>query len=205
MSALHTLSPLLRRGMIPSWTCRACSRSQGQAILRSNAFTSRIPGKTGYATRVKSVDGLGATGNATKANSSPTANAIATDSTIAGGHGRPNGNNGHKSRRRRRLIIAGGGALTLGAAAITFNDDAQHAYTAAQRSYRVAETLALNIKEYVVKSWTSEEPTANLPRTATAPSSSSTPTQTIPPSSKNATSDAQSERSAPSRKTAPSS
>jgi aarF domain-containing kinase len=205
MSALHTLSPLLRRGLIPSWTCRACSRSQGQAMIRSNAFTSKISARNGYATRVESARSVGATQNTTKANGSPTANAIPSDSTIAGGPGRPNANNGHKSKRRRRLIIAGGGALTLGAAAITFNDDAQHAYTAAKRSYRVAETLTLNIKEYVLKSCSLYEPMANLARTATAPSSSSTLTQTIPPSSKNATSDAQSEHSAPSRRTAPSS
>ena len=42
-----------------------------------------------------------------------------------------------------------GGALTIGAAAIAISDDAKHAYIAAKRSYRVVETLALNIKEYV--------------------------------------------------------
>jgi len=44
--------------------------------------------------------------------------------------------------------VIAGGALTIGAAALTINDDAKHAATAAKRSYRVAETLALNIKEY---------------------------------------------------------
>jgi hypothetical protein len=53
-----------------------------------------------------------------------------------------------KSRRRRRLAVAGG-ALTIGTAAVTINDDAKHAYTATKRSYRVLETLILNIKEYV--------------------------------------------------------
>lgn len=51
-----------------------------------------------------------------------------------------------KNKRRRRLLIAGGG-LTIGAALVTINDDAKHAYTAVQRSSRVATTLYLNIKE----------------------------------------------------------
>jgi hypothetical protein len=45
--------------------------------------------------------------------------------------------------------VVAGGALTIGAAAVTINDDAKHAYTATKRSYRVLETLVLNIKEYV--------------------------------------------------------
>lgn len=45
------------------------------------------------------------------------------------------------------MLIAGGG-VAIGAAAITINDDAKHAYVAAQRSYRVVGTLVLNIKDY---------------------------------------------------------
>lgn len=63
---------------------------------------------------------------------------------------------GKASKRRRRLVIAGGG-IAIGAVAVTINDDAKHAYVAAQRSYRVVTTLVLNIKEYVEASscwWT---------------------------------------------------
>ena len=52
------------------------------------------------------------------------------------------------SKRRRRLLITGGG-IAIGAAFVTVNDDAKHAYVAAQRSYRVVATLVLNIREYV--------------------------------------------------------
>lgn len=51
-----------------------------------------------------------------------------------------------KSKRRRRLLVLGGG-IALGAAVVTLSDDAMHAFSAAQRTYRVAATLALNIKE----------------------------------------------------------
>ncbi|KAF1839254.1 ubiquinone biosynthesis protein [Decorospora gaudefroyi] len=54
---------------------------------------------------------------------------------------------GESSKRRRRLWIAGGG-LAMGAAAVTVNDEAKHAYVAAQRSYRVVATLVLNIRDY---------------------------------------------------------
>jgi hypothetical protein len=46
-------------------------------------------------------------------------------------------------------LIVAGGALTIGAAVVTISDDAKHAFTATQRSYRVLETLVLNIREYV--------------------------------------------------------
>lgn len=45
-------------------------------------------------------------------------------------------------------MIVGGG-LVIGAAAIAVNEDAKHAYVAAQRSYRVVATLVMNIREYV--------------------------------------------------------
>jgi len=38
--------------------------------------------------------------------------------------------------------------VALGAAAVTYSEDARHAASAAQRTYRVAATLALNIKDY---------------------------------------------------------
>ena len=45
-------------------------------------------------------------------------------------------------------MIAGSG-LAIGAGVVTINDDAKHAYVAAQRSYRVVATLVHNIREYV--------------------------------------------------------
>lgn len=39
--------------------------------------------------------------------------------------------------------------MAVGAAAVTYSEDARHAAYAAQRTYRVAATLALNIKECV--------------------------------------------------------
>ncbi|KAF2847994.1 hypothetical protein T440DRAFT_500753 [Plenodomus tracheiphilus IPT5] len=51
------------------------------------------------------------------------------------------------SKRKRRLLITGGG-IALGAGVVTLNEDAKHAYVAAQRSYRVLTTLILNIKDY---------------------------------------------------------
>ncbi|KAJ4333853.1 hypothetical protein N0V87_007329 [Didymella glomerata] len=51
------------------------------------------------------------------------------------------------NKRRRRLLVLGGG-IALGAAVVTLSDDAGHAFSAAQRTYRVAATLALNIKDY---------------------------------------------------------
>ena len=47
------------------------------------------------------------------------------------------------------MLITGGG-VAIGAAVVTVNDDAKHAYVAAQRSYRVVATLVLNIREYVL-------------------------------------------------------
>jgi hypothetical protein len=51
-----------------------------------------------------------------------------------------------RSKRRRRMLVTGG-VFTIGAAAVTISDDAKHAKTAVQRSYRVLSTLALNVKE----------------------------------------------------------
>lgn len=45
------------------------------------------------------------------------------------------------------MLLLSGGAI-LGAAAVTVNDDVKYAWSATQRTYRVAATLALNIKEY---------------------------------------------------------
>lgn len=50
------------------------------------------------------------------------------------------------SKRRRRLLVLGAG-IALGATVVTVNDEAKHAWAAAQRTSRVATTLALNIKE----------------------------------------------------------
>ncbi|KAF2035532.1 ABC1-domain-containing protein [Setomelanomma holmii] len=121
MSAYHTFYPLLRRsGTIPSWTCRACSQSQGQAAAQRSGSARSLVGRNTFATRTAGPRGSGPT---------------------ASGRSRP------RNKRRRGLVVAGG-ALTIGAAAITINDDAKHAYIAAQRSYRVLGTLAANIKDY---------------------------------------------------------
>lgn len=77
-----------------------------------------------------------------------TAAAARSTTSPAGGAAGPNGKSGPKSKRRRRLVIAGG-VFTIGVVAITVSDDAKHAYTATKRSYRVLETLVLNIMECV--------------------------------------------------------
>lgn len=55
-----------------------------------------------------------------------------------------------QNKRRRRILLASSG-LGFTAAAITFNEDAKHAYTAVQRSSRVVTTLFININEYVIQ------------------------------------------------------
>ncbi|KAF2690766.1 ABC1-domain-containing protein [Lentithecium fluviatile CBS 122367] len=50
-------------------------------------------------------------------------------------------------RRRRRLLLTGSG-LGISAAVIAVNEDAKHAYIAAERSGRVVSTLFVNIKDY---------------------------------------------------------
>jgi aarF domain-containing kinase len=126
MSAFHTISPLLRRsGTLPNWTCRACIQSRGRAVPQ---FARRSQ-EGGFATKVQGGRGPFGTDTAYAAKPNPG----------------PNAKSGPKGKR---LVVAGG-ALTIGAAAVTINDDAKHAYTATKRSYRVLETLVLNIKEYV--------------------------------------------------------
>jgi aarF domain-containing kinase len=51
-----------------------------------------------------------------------------------------------KNKRRRRIAVVGGG-LGISAAVIAVNEDAKHAYVAAERSGRVASTLFVNIRE----------------------------------------------------------
>jgi aarF domain-containing kinase len=152
MSAFsHTFSPLLRRsGTVPSWTCRACSRSRGQPAPQRSTFASRIQGERPFATRGDGARSVakGPTGNTVGTNANGIANAAKPHPSPIEGAAGSNAKSAPKSKRRRRLLIAGG-ALSIGAAAITMNDDAKHAYTAMQRSYRVLETLVLNIKEYV--------------------------------------------------------
>lgn len=122
MSAFNTLFPLLRRGggAVPSsWTCRACSQSLGRTTPQA-----RIP----FSGDIR--------GGRTYATES-------TNGTASGS------GSGPKSRRRRRLAIAAGGVVAAGGVAIAVSDDAKHAYTATKRSYRVLETLFLNVREYV--------------------------------------------------------
>jgi hypothetical protein len=154
MSALYTISPLLRRsGTVPSWTCRACSRSQAHAIPQRSAFAGRIQGERRFATKIEAerVVVKGPVVNAAETSANSTATAARSTTSPLGGAAGPNGKSGPKSKRRRRLVIAGG-VFTIGAAAITVSDDAKHAYTATKRSYRVLETLVLNIREYVAYS-----------------------------------------------------
>lgn len=133
MSTLSAFSsPILQR----TWICRACIRSQRQTItqqsqaswhqrgtrLAQDAFTSRIGAQRTFATRANE----------------------AIHATVKAA-----GRSAKSSKRRRGLFITGGG-LAIGAAVlVAVNEDAKHAYVAAQRSYRVAETLVLNIREYV--------------------------------------------------------
>jgi hypothetical protein len=132
MPILSAFSPILRRsGAIPSWTCRACMRSRVPSAQRSTFANSLQNGRT-FATK-SSIPHAGKTtiGGASK----PLANAAPKAKS--------------RSKRRRRMIVTGG-VFTIGAAAVTISDDAKHAKTAVQRSYRVLSTLALNVKEYVV-------------------------------------------------------
>ena len=122
MSTSSIFFPFLRR----SWTCRACLRSQRQTTPHRQVLWQQ---RTAFAQQ-----------------SAACASTVAKDTNrVANAATKVSGKN---SKRRRRLLITGGG-LAIGAAAITINDDAKHAYTAAQRSYRVLGTLVLNIKEYV--------------------------------------------------------
>ncbi|KAI4696237.1 uncharacterized protein J4E88_000410 [Alternaria novae-zelandiae] len=130
MSTLSALtSPLLRR----TWTCRACIRSQRHTTpQRQGLWQQRntSAGHSAFSTR------LGAQ-RTFASQASEAANATAK----AAGRGSKG------SKRRRRLLITGGG-VAIGAAIVTVNDDAKHAYVAAQRSYRVVATLVLNIRDY---------------------------------------------------------
>jgi hypothetical protein len=124
MSALSVLSPLLRRGAATRWTCRTCLGLGPQA-------------QRSFASRVDAADFTIRPGEKNKNKSRSNGN----------GSGSGNGNNsGRSSKRRSRLLVAGG-VVAVGAVAVATNDDAKHAWTAAQRSYRVLSTLVLNIRE----------------------------------------------------------
>lgn len=128
MSTFSVISPILRRGgTIPSWTCRACLRSQKQTSPARQFAEQQC---NSFATRINPI---------TRAPDGPVGGAARPTSSAA-----PKG----KSKRRRRLLITGG-AFTIGAAALTISDDAKHAKMAVERSYRVLGTLALNVKEWV--------------------------------------------------------
>jgi aarF domain-containing kinase len=71
----------------------------------------------------------------------------AADSTIRPGEKNKSRSNGGRSSKRRSRLLVAGGAVAVGAVAVATNDDAKHAWTAAQRSYRVLSTLVLNISE----------------------------------------------------------
>lgn len=128
MSSLSALSPLLlRRGAASPWTCRTCTGLGLGSRSRSQAQRS-------FASRVGAVNSTVRPGEANKSRSSK---------SNSNGNGNGNGNG---SRRRRGLVVAGG-VVVVGAVAVATNDDARHAWTAAQRSYRVLGTLVLNIWE----------------------------------------------------------
>jgi aarF domain-containing kinase len=120
MPSLSVLSPLLRRGAATRWTCRTCLALGPQA-------------QRSFASRGDAADFTIRPGEKNKSRGN--------------GSGSGNGNNsGRSSKRRSRLLVAGG-AVAVGAVAVATNDDAKHAWTAAQRSYRVLSTLVLNIRE----------------------------------------------------------
>jgi aarF domain-containing kinase len=160
MSAFSVISPFFRRiGTVPSWTCRACLQSQKPPSAPHQFIKQQ---RHAFATR-------------SNATTRPTNDPIG-DTARLKGNSAPKG----KSKRRRRLLVTGG-ALTIGAAVVTISDDAKHAKTAVERSYRVLGTLFLNVKEWVAIRQVSRTIVADM-RTATATSSNETPSQTTPSS-----------------------
>lgn len=143
-------SPVIRRsGAVPSWTCRACSRSQGLVVAQPKVFAAiRVQRKRQFATQVKDTKSTGKASALAGDAAALNAHTTYPPTSLGGGEGRSNGRSGPKSKRRRRLIVAGG-VLAIGTVVVTISDDAKHAFTATQRSYRVLETLVLNIREYV--------------------------------------------------------
>ncbi|KAF1850008.1 ABC1-domain-containing protein [Cucurbitaria berberidis CBS 394.84] len=103
-----------------AWTCRGCLRSQRQALPQQRSTLAK---RNTFASRADIRRTF--------------ATQVDAATTLIGKMG----------KRRRRLWIVGGG-LAIGAGVVTINDDAKHAYVAAQRSYRVLGTLVLNIKDY---------------------------------------------------------
>lgn len=178
MSAFSIFSPILRSGRRiggaipnPSWTCRACSRSQAQSRIN---IAGGIRGGRTFATET-------------------------SEATRDAGRAAP------KNKKRRRLIIAAGGLVTAGGVAVAVSDDAKHAYTATKRSYRVLETLFLNVREYVHSRPNTRLSSSLRIATATATFSSATTTPSTKRSSKHATYAAPNEPSARWRRTARSS
>ncbi|KAI4652338.1 hypothetical protein J4E93_002539 [Alternaria ventricosa] len=130
MSTLSALtSPLLRR----TWTCRACIRSQRHTTPQRQGLWQQRNTSAGY------------NAFSTRLGAQRTFASQANEAANATAKGAGRGSKG--SKRRRRLLITGGG-VAIGAAVVTVNDDAKHAYVAAQRSYRVVATLVLNIRDY---------------------------------------------------------
>lgn len=123
-------------------------------MAQRNGIKSGVNGRRALTTNVGGARRVvnGTIGSAPKNFDRGVVNSARSDVNDSIGTAEHNASNGRKSKRRKRLAIAAG-ALTIGAAAVvTVNDDAKHAYTAAQRSYRVLATLYLNIKEYDVSS-----------------------------------------------------
>jgi aarF domain-containing kinase len=117
MSSLSALSPLLRRRAATPWTCRTCLGLGPQA-------------QRSFASRASAADATMRPGEANKSSSRSS-----------------NTNTKSNSGKRRRGLAVAGGVVAVGAVAVATNDEAKHAWTAAQRSYRVLSTLVLNIKE----------------------------------------------------------
>ncbi|KAJ4361308.1 hypothetical protein N0V95_002010 [Ascochyta clinopodiicola] len=74
--------------------------------------------------------------------------AVRREETAGSGERKGSGQTQGKSNKGRRRLLVLGGGVVVGAAVVTLSDDAKHAWLAAQRTYRVAATLAWNIKDY---------------------------------------------------------
>ncbi|KAF9693724.1 hypothetical protein EKO04_008138 [Ascochyta lentis] len=152
MSAVNTTF-LFRRGGSAGWTCRTCLRSQRQTlVLRRSTFASQVEA----ATRPVVKNGTAAVKNGTAAVKNGTAavkngTAAVKNGTTVVKNGTTVVKNGttvvKNGKRRRRWLLLGGG-VAVGAAGVALNEDVKHAWSAAQRTYRVAATLAWNIKDY---------------------------------------------------------
>ncbi|UPX17206.1 phosphate system positive regulatory protein pho81, variant 2 [Ascochyta rabiei] len=146
--ASANLIPLFRRGASLPWTCRACClRFQRQSLgLRRDAFASQAVRRDGL-TVGRDGETAGKDGWTEGENRQTEGGSRQTEGKSRQTEGKSRQTEGKSGKRRGRLLVLGGG-VAVGGAVVTLNDDAKHAWSAAQRTYRVAATLALNIKDY---------------------------------------------------------